>query len=105
MNEANTPSKWVRAGGIRDDMFVVLDVSHLPEERFVHKLIGRTNHIVRILYLREGFSLLLTDTNPWGMHEVLLCRMSPYSHSYHKHSQHHKYWCKLPPHSQPADKK
>ena len=92
MEKANRPSIWVGAGGIREDRFAILNVSHLPEERFLQELIGIVDNNFRILYLRQGCPPLLVDANRWGMHELLLHCMNPNSHTYRNHSQHHIQW-------------
>jgi hypothetical protein len=95
------PGKGVGADGIRESRLVVLDVSHLPEERLVHKLIGGTNDTVWILHFRHGFSPLLAHVNRWGMHELLLRCVRPYTRCYNHQSQHHVNWSKLRLHSDP----
>ena len=86
------PSIWVGTGGIRKDRFAILNLSHLPEERFFHKLIRIVDNNFRILYLQHGYPPLLVDANRWGMHELLLHRMNPYSHTYPNHSKQHIQW-------------
>lgn len=92
MENENGPSIWVGAAGIREDRFVIVNVSHLPEERISHELIRIVDNSFRILYLRHEYPPLLVDANRWGMHELLLHRMNPNSHTYTNHSQQHTQW-------------
>lgn len=95
----NVRSKRVRAGWVMEGAGVVLDMSHLPEERLVDKLVGRADNSIGVLHLRYRFPLSLPEIDDGGMHQLLFRSVNCYCHCRRNQSKHHINWCILSLHA------